>query len=307
VHTGMRVAGWGSALPDEIVSNEMLSAVLDTSDSWIRERTGIVQRRWGGTTAGLAVAAARQALDRAGLEPREVDGVLLATTTPDRQIPATSAAVQHELGVRGAACDINAACSGFIYSLVVASGMLRGGMNAIVVVGSETLSRFTDRTDRTTAVLMGDGAGAIVVTRSELDCLIGFDLGCDGSSRDLLYAEIGGTIVMRGQEVFKRAVTACVRSSREALHRAGITVADVDLFVPHQANLRIIEAAVQRLGIPSDRTAVTIATTGNTSAASIPIAISDAAAQGRLNQGDIVLMTAFGAGMTWASAVVVWG
>jgi 3-oxoacyl-[acyl-carrier-protein] synthase-3 len=304
---GMKVVGWGAALPEKVVDNAFFASTLDTSDAWIRERTGIVERRHGGSTAGLAVTAVAAALERAGRAPGDVDALVLATTTPDRQIPATSAAVQHELGLRGGAFDVNAACSGFVYALVVAHGLVRSGMGTVVVAGSETLTRFTDMTDRATAVLMGDGAGALVLTASDEDRLLASDLGCDGSAGQLLYAEIGSTMQMTGRDVFKRAVRASVGSARRSLAAARLTIDDIDLFVPHQANLRIMEAVARRLGLPGGRMAVTVDRTGNTSAASIPIALDGAASAGRLTAGDLVLLCGFGAGMTWASAVLRWG
>ena len=304
---GIRLVGWGTALPDKVVTNSDLEARLDTSDEWITERTGIKERRVGGTTAGLAVTAARAALDRAGLTTADVDLLVLATTTPDQCIPGTSAHVAHELGVNCGAFDLNAACSGFVYSLVAAAGMATAHVRHVVLVGSETLSRVTDWEDRGTAVLFADGSGAVVLEAVEgPGDLLAWDLGVDGSARPILYADVGGFIMMEGREVFRRAVRVTVESATTTLGRAGLSADDIALFVPHQANLRIIDAAISRLGIPMERTAVVLDRTGNTSSASIPLALADAADNGRLSPGDLVLMSGFGAGMTWASAVVRW-
>ncbi|HEX5267499.1 MAG TPA: beta-ketoacyl-ACP synthase III [Acidimicrobiales bacterium] len=304
---GIRLVGWGTALPDKVVTNADLEARLDTSDQWITERSGIRERRIGGTTAGLAVGAARAALGKAGLSPSDVDLFVLATTTPDQAIPATSAHVADQLGINCGAFDLNAACSGFVYSLVAAAGMTAPHVRRVLLVGSETLSRVTDWEDRTTAVLFADGAGAVVLEAVDgPGDLLAWDLGVDGSLRPILYADLGGFIVMEGKEVFRRAVRVTVESARITLERAGVAASDIAMFVPHQANLRIMDAVAQRLEIPSERIAVVLDRTGNTSSASIPLALADAADKGRLSPGDLVLLSGFGAGMTWASAVVRW-
>ena len=304
---GIRLVGWGTALPDKVVTNADLEARLDTSDEWITERTGIRERRVGGTTADLAVAAGRAALDRSQLTPADVDLLVLATTTADQAIPATSAHVADQLGINCGAFDLNAACSGFVYSLVVAAGMTAPHVRRILLVGSETLSRYTDCEDRTTAVLFADGAGAVVLEAVDgPGDLLAWDLGVDGASRSILYADLGGFIVMEGREVFRRAVRVTVESAQLTMERAQVAPDDIALFVPHQANLRIIDAAAQRLGIPAERIAVVLDRTGNTSSASIPLALADAADAGRLRPGDLVLLSGFGAGMTWASAVLRW-
>jgi 3-oxoacyl-[acyl-carrier-protein] synthase-3 len=304
---GLRLTGWGVALPDKTVTNADLEVRLDTTVEWITERTGIRERRVGDSTAGLAVAAGRQALERAGVTAADVDLVLLATCTPDQALPATSAHVQAELGVPGGAFDLNAACSGFVYGLVTARGLLATGADRILLIGSETLSRIVDWDDRNTAVLFGDAAGAVVVEATEgPDQLLGWDLGADGNARHLLYADLGDTMKMDGREVFRRAVRVMVDSTLRTCEQADIDPADIDLLVPHQANVRIIESACQKLGVPMERTAMVLDRTGNTSAASIPLALADALDHGRVKTGDHVLMVGFGAGMTWASAMLRW-
>ncbi len=295
-------------MPEKVVTNDDLSARLDTSDEWITERTGIKQRHIGGTTSELAVEAGRRALERAGRQGSEIDVLVLATTTPDATVPGTSATVHDALGVAGGAFDLNAACSGFVYSLVAAHGLVLAGARRILLVGSETLSRITDWDDRSMAVLVGDGAGAVVIEATEGPGeLLGWDVGADGSLRHLLRCDLGGYLYMNGKEIFRHAVRAVVDSSLAALSRAGLAPGDVDLFVPHQANARIIAAAGQRLGIAEERWVVTIDRYGNTSSASIPLALCDALDEGRLRQGDLVLLSGFGGGMTWASAVLRWG
>lgn len=303
---GFRMVGWATALPDKTITNEDLEARLDTSDHWIRERTGIRERRVGDSTAALATRAGRAALDHAGVDARDTDLVLLCTSTPDQALPATSAQVQEQLGAGGGAMDLNAACAGFVYGLITAHGLLAAGMRRILLIGAETMSRITDWEDRDTAVLFGDGAGALLLDRAEPGQLLAWDVGADGSARHLLYADHGGYMTMEGREVFRRAVRVVVESAETALDRAGVGAAEVALVVPHQANARIIEAACQRLGVPSERAASVLEWTGNTSAASIPLALVDALEAGRVREGDLLLFSGFGAGMTWASAVVRW-
>jgi 3-oxoacyl-[acyl-carrier-protein] synthase-3 len=302
------ITGWGSALPEKVVTNIDLEATLDTSDEWIFERTGIRERRIGGTTSGLAIEAGQKALDRAGVSPTDIDLVMLATTTPDQTMPSTASTVQEELGIAGGAFDLNAACSGFVYGLVAAQGHLALGMERILLIGSETMSHVVDWEDRNTAVLFGDGAGAVVVEATDgPGSLLGFDLGSDGSARHILYADLGGTMKMDGKEVFRRAVRAIVASVTNALEQAGVAATDIALAVPHQANVRIIDSAWQRLGILPGRTANVLDRTGNTSSASIPIALVEAVEQGRLHDRDLVLLVGFGAGMSWASSIIEWG
>ena len=304
---GMRILGWGTALPDRVVTNHDLEKTLDTSDQWIVERSGIRERRIGDSTAAFAIAAGRAALDSAGVEPSSVDLMVLATTTPDQQVPATSAHVHHELGLGGGAFDLNAACSGFVYGLVAANGLLGSGAKRILVIGAETLSRITDWDDRNTAVLFGDGGGALLIEHvPDEGQLLGWDLGLDAAAREILLANIGGFIEMDGREVFKRAVRVMVDSANRTLEQAKVQAEDVKLLVPHQANMRIIQAACDRLGIERDRTALVLHRTGNTSSASIPLALVDAIDGGRLEDGDLVLLAGFGAGMTWGSALLRW-
>jgi 3-oxoacyl-[acyl-carrier-protein] synthase-3 len=309
--SGSVITGWGTALPEKVVTNAEFEARLDTSDEWIVERTGIRERRFGGTTSSLAVEAAAAAITKAGLEARDIDLLILSTTTPDKAVPATSSTVHSQLGCSGAAFDLNAACAGYVYALVTADAMLgaRIGFDRALVIGADTLSGITDMEDRGTAVLFADGAGAVVLEhRADAEPLVlASDLGLDGSLLPILYCDHGGYLKMEGKEVFRKAVRVTVESAAKVLDDAGLTGDEVALFVPHQANTRIIDAMVQRLGIPAGRSALVLDKTGNTSSASIPLALADAADAGRLSDGDLILFSGFGAGMTWASAVVRWG
>jgi 3-oxoacyl-[acyl-carrier-protein] synthase-3 len=305
--TGAAITGWGTALPGTVLGNPELAERFGTTPAWIEERTGIVERRVGGTTAGLATEAGAAALARAGADPASFDLLLLATTTPDRAMPASASVVQAKLGLSGGAADVNAACAGFVYALVSGFGQIALGARRVLVVGAEVMTRLVDPDDRGTAVLFGDGAGAVVLEAVDgPGGLLSWDVGSDGDAESLLYAEHGGTTVMDGGEIFRRAVRTVVASSNAVLERAGRSPTDVALFVPHQANARIVEAASTRLRIPAERTALAMAHTGNTSAASVPIALAAAADEGRLRDGDLVLLTGYGAGMTWASALVRW-
>ena len=301
------ISGWGTALPDKVITNHELAETMDTSDEWIVTRTGIRERRIGGTTVGLSIESGRAALEMSGLDPSEIDAVVLATATPDRQW-GNAASVQHELGLRCGAFDINAACSGFVYGLVNAHGLIAMGADKVLVIGTDTLSRITDWDDRTTAPLFADGSGAVVIEsvpgRGQL---LGWDLDADGSLGSLLWADVGGYIHMEGKEVFRRAVRIMVDSATKSMKHAGVAASDLALIVPHQANIRIIQAACDRLGIDIDRAAVVIDRTGNTSSASIPLALADALEGGRVATGDLVLLVGFGGGMTAASAILKWG
>jgi 3-oxoacyl-[acyl-carrier-protein] synthase-3 len=304
---GSRITGWGTALPEKVLTNTDLEGWLDTSDEWIRERTGIEERRVGGVTSDLAVDAAQAALTKAGRAPADVDAVIMTSSTPDQTFPATASTVQDVLGLECGAFDLNAACSGFVYGLVIAQGLIAIGHRCVLVIGADAMSKVTDWDDRSTAVLFGDGGGAVVVEASEEDHLLAWDLGSDGSARGLLYCDVGGTVVMDGPEVYRRAVRVVVDSARKTLDAAGLTADAVDHLVPHQANQRIMDAASRRLGIPDEKVVSVLARTGNTSSASIPLALADAADNGRLADGDLVLLVGFGAGMSVGSALLRWG
>ena len=305
---GAVITGWGSALPPKVLTNRDLEQMFETSDEWIVNRTGIRERRVGGTTVGLSIESGRRAIEMAGIDPGEIDALILATTTPDRAVPASSAAVQNELGLRCGAFDINAACSGFVYGLVVGHGLIAMGAKKVLCIGTDTLARITDWTDRNTAILFADGSGAIVLENVEGGGqLLGWDLDADGSAERFLYAETGGFIQMEGKEVFRRAVRIMVDSATKSMDHAGVTADEIALVVPHQANIRIISAACDRLGIPIEKAATVLHYTGNTSSASIPLAMNDALDAGRVKKGDLVLLVGFGAGMTAASALLRWG
>jgi 3-oxoacyl-[acyl-carrier-protein] synthase-3 len=304
---GVRFKGWGIGLPDRIVTNDELSLTLDTSDEWIAERTGIRQRYIGGTARSLGVVAGRNAMADAGVEPEDIDFCLLATTSPDRMAPATSVLIANDLGLTCPAMDVNAACSGFMYAVRTAQGLLETGNKRVLVIGAEHLSKWVDWTDRNIAVLLADGGGAAVLEYDpDVNDILSFSLGADGSGADLLTCEHEGTFTMEGREVFRRAVRVVVESSLQAIERAGITADDLALVIPHQANIRIIQAVVDRLGIGMDRAVIALDRYGNTSSASIPLAFDVARNEGRIKTGDYALLTGFGAGLTWASSVVKW-
>jgi len=305
---GSAITGWASALPPDVVTNAELEARLDTTDEWITTRTGIRERHVGTSTTALAVACGRDAVGRAGLSPADLDAIIVATCTPDEQMPATAAYVQAALGATGAAFDVNVACSGFVQALIVAFGLLELGHRRILVIGAETMSRIVDPNDRNTAVLFADGAGAVVVEATAgPSALLAHATGNDPSGLDLIASPLGGPLRMDGREVFRRAVRLTVEMAESLLADAGLAAEDVALAVPHQANLRIIDAAAERLAIPRDHWASVLEHTGNTSAASVPLALVDAADAGRIDQGDAVLLLGFGAGMSWAGAAVRWG
>lgn len=304
---GVRFKGWGIGLPDRVVTNDELSLTLDTSDEWISERTGIRQRYIGGTARSLGVIAGRNAMADAGVEPEDIDFIVLATTSPDRMTPATSVLIAADLGLTCPAMDVNAACSGFMYAVRTAQGLLETGTRRILVIGAEHLSHWVDWTDRNIAVLLADGGGAAVLEYDpDVNDILSFVLGADGSGADLLTCHHEGTFTMDGREVFRRAVRVVVESSHQALERAGVTADELALVIPHQANIRIIQAVVDRLGIGMDRAVIALDRYGNTSSASIPLAFDVARSEGRIKTGDYALLTGFGAGMTWASSVVKW-
>ncbi len=305
---GAVITGWGTALPPKVLTNHDLEQMLDTNDEWITERTGIKERHVGGSTVQLSIESGRMALEMSGVDPASIDALVLATTTPDRVVPASSAAVQNELGLRCGAFDVNAACSGFVYGLVQAHGLIAMGAKKVLVIGTDTLSRITDWTDRNTAILFADGSGAVVLEAVEgQGQLLGWDLDADGSAEHLLYSDIGGYIHMDGKEVFRRAVRIMVDSATKSMNHAGVTADEIALVVPHQANVRIISSACDKLGIPLEKASTVLHRTGNTSSASIPLALADALDAGRVRQGDLVLLVGFGAGMTAASALLRWG
>jgi 3-oxoacyl-[acyl-carrier-protein] synthase-3 len=305
---GAVITGWGTALPEKILTNKDLEAMFDTDDAWIRDRTGIAQRHVGGTTTDLSVEAGRRAIEKAGIDPSTIDGLILATTTPDRVVPASAPGVANLLGLRCGAFDVNAACSGFTYGLVAAHGLIAMGSKRLLVIGTDTLARITDWTDRNTAILFADGSGAVVLDAVDgPGQLMGWDLDADGSAERFLYTEIGGFIQMEGKEVFRRAVRIMVDSATKSMVAAGVTADDIAIVVPHQANIRIIDAACERLGFPEERRSTVLHDTGNTSSASIPLALAAALDADRIHDGDIVLLVGFGAGMTAASVVLRWG
>jgi 3-oxoacyl-[acyl-carrier-protein] synthase-3 len=311
---GSAVTGWGTALPERELRNEELAARLGLTDRWIVERTGIRARRVvgpGETTATLATVAGAAALERAGVAGTDVDLVILATCTPDHKMPASASLVQHALGAANAgAFDLNAACSGFLYGLAQASAFVEaGGARRVLLIGSDVLTTVTDYAEPKSCVIFGDGAGAVVVEAIDGPTRLGpFQLGSDGSQPELLYIpNETGMIHMEGREVYRRAVEGMARSVRDILSSAGLSLSDVDLLVAHQANSRIVEAVAARLELPMERVALNIAEIGNTSAASIPLALSDAVDGGTLRDGDCVVVTTFGAGFTWATGVLHWG
>ncbi len=305
--SGSRIVGWGSNLPEKILTNDDLAqGGLETSDEWIFERTGIRQRHVGGSTSQMSIHAGQQALDRAGVTGDDIDLVIVATSTPDQLMPGTSATVHAELGIRGGACDMQAVCSGFTYALMAANGLIETGLERILVIGADTLSDYVDWEDRSSAILFGDGAGAVVLEKSETETLLGFDLGADGHHRHIGYTDHDGKITMDGKEVFRTAVRAVTQSAKNAMANAGVTADDIDWFVPHQANVRIIEAIANRLDIPMEKAIVTIQNTANNSAATIPVALDTAVVDDRIKPGDLLLLGGFGFGMTWASAIMRW-
>jgi len=323
----VKVVSTGAWLPERVLTNAELERLVDTSDEWIRERTGIRERRIAEphvTSAEMGAAAARVALERAGTDPSEIDVIVLATATPDRPLPSTACDLQALIGASNAAAfDVNAACSGFLYALTVAEGYLAAGRgDTALVVCTEKMSAITDWSDRTTCVLFGDGAGAAVVRRSEGDAgIVSSYMRSDGTLAELLWRPAGGVrmplthellesnahmVKMAGREVFKAAVRSMADAADQALASAGLTGADIDLLIPHQANYRIIESTARYAGIPMEKVFINVDRYGNMSSATLPVALDEAVEAGRLKPGDWVLLVAFGAGFTWASMVMRW-
>lgn len=318
------VRGFGSSLPARVVTNQELESMVDTTDEWIVQRTGIRQRYLAGegeTTASLGEAAAREALDRAGLVIDDIDLIIVATSTPDNTFPATAVNIQHRLGMKhGVGFDLQAVCSGFVFALTTADAYIRTGLaKRVLVIGAETFSRILDWTDRTTCVLFGDGAGAIILEAAESEGTIAdrgvltTKLRSDGSNKEKLYVDGGpsttgtvGQLRMQGREVFKHAVGMITDVVEAAFEATGTTADDVDWLVPHQANIRIIDGSAKKLGIPLEKVVVTVDQHGNTSAASIPLALAVAAGDGRIKQGDLVLLEAMGGGFTWGAVLLRW-
>lgn len=318
------VVGTGHYLPERVVPNEEFTATLDTSDEWIKSRSGIERRHFaaeGQTTSDMAAAAAQIALDRAGLAADDIDAIIVATSTPDFTFPAVATIVQDKLGMtRGFAFDVQAVCAGFIYALANANGMILSGQaNRVLVIGAETFSRILDWTDRGTCVLFGDGAGALILeaqqgTGASSDRgILSSDLNSDGRYRDLLHVDGGvsstgtvGHLRMQGREVFRHAVEKLAQTATTALERAGLGTQDVDWIVPHQANLRIIKGTAQKIGVSMDRVVVTVQDHGNTSAASIPLALAVADARGQFEPGQLIVTEAIGGGLAWGAVVLRW-
>lgn len=324
--SGVKIVGVGHYAPARVVTNHDLEAWLDTSDEWITTRTGMKRRHWTSeneATSDLATAAAQAALVHAELQAGDVDCFIVATVTPDYYFPATACLVASRLGVsEKPAFDVEIACSGFIYGLTIGSSLIRSGVyERVMVIGAESLSKILDKEDRSTAILFGDGAGAVILQRAEADSFLASDLGADGSRPDLLYAHGSGSrkpidhaaldaklhlIHMAGPETFKLAVNKMVDSTDSVLSKAGLTKSDVAFLIPHQANKRIIDATARYLNLPDEKVVVNIAEYGNTSAASIPMALSETVRAGRVKPGDVIVFVAFGGGLSWGAVAWRW-
>lgn len=321
------IIGTGKYVPEQILTNSDLEKIVETNDEWIVSRTGIRERHIAApheATSDLAYEAALKALDSAGMKVEDLELIIVATITPDTSFPSTACILQDKLGAKGAAAfDLSAACSGFVYSLATATNFIKTGMyNNALVIGADTLSRITDYTDRNTCVLFGDGAGAVILGEvPEGRGFQSFDLGAEGAGGSLLKLEAGGSrlpasaqtiedkkhfIYMNGREVFKFAVRVMGTATERVLSKAGLGKENIDLFVPHQANIRIIQSAMQRLDLPEEKVVVNVDRYANTSAASIPLALVEAAEEGRMKEGDTVLMVGFGGGLTWGASVLIW-
>jgi 3-oxoacyl-[acyl-carrier-protein] synthase III len=324
--TPVSITGLGCHVPERVVTNDELAKLVDTSDEWIRDRTGIRERRYADEEEALsdvALPAARIALQHAGVTPEEVDLLIVATVTPDMVFPSTAAILADRLGAADAAAyDLSAGCTGFVYAIAQASGMVAAALSKhALVVGADVLSKVMNFADRSTCVLFGDGAGAVVVEAVDGEGFLGFELGADGAGGVDLNLPAGGSrlpasaetvagglhyVHMNGRQVFKFATRVLVSSAEKLLAETGVAIGDVDVYVPHQANVRIIDHAVAKLGIPKERVVVNVDRYGNTSSASIPLALAEAVADGRVHKGDTVLMTGMGAGLTWGSALMRW-
>lgn len=321
------ITGIGSYLPGKVLTNYDLEKMVDTSDDWIIQRTGIRERRIvenGQITSDLATQASLRAMEDAGVSPKDLDMIITSTITPDHIFPATSCYIQQKIGAsRASAFDILAACAGFIYAMSIGQSFVNSGaMETVLVVGAECLSKITDYTDRSTCVLFGDGAGAVIIQKSSTKHeILSTNLAADGSQADVLIMPGGGAknpaslesvqerthyIQFKGKEVFKLAINNITNLIIETVNKNGLSLADIDLIIPHQSNLRIIEATMEKLGLPMEKAFVNIDKYGNTSSASIPIAIDEARKEGRLSKGDIVMLVAFGGGLTWGSSVIRW-
>ncbi|MDZ7672235.1 MAG: beta-ketoacyl-ACP synthase III [Halanaerobiales bacterium] len=320
------ITGWGKYLPPNVMTNKDLEEIVDTTDEWIRKRTGIKQRRIvdeDTATSDIAIEASKEALKRANLDADQLDLIIVSTVTPDMAFPATACIVQDKIGAANAAAfDLEAGCSGFVYGLSVGAQFIESGLyDNILVIGAETLSKITDWEDRNTCVLFGDGAGAAVLQPTDKGGFLSFDLGSDGSGADALYMEAGGSrnpatletvknkqhyIRMEGNPVFKFAVKTMKKASIDVIKKANLTTDDIDLLIPHQANTRIIESARRRLKLDEDQVYVNLPDLGNTSSASVAIAMAEARENGKISNGDNLLLVAFGAGLTWAATVIEW-
>jgi 3-oxoacyl-[acyl-carrier-protein] synthase-3 len=318
--TPVTITGLGCNVPERVLSNDDLAKFVDTSEEWIVERTGIRERHMAAQEEALsdiALPAARTALSQAGVEGKDIDLLVVATVTPDMAFPSTAALLADRLGAADAAAyDLSAGCTGFVYALAQAYGMVAAGLSKrALVVGGDLLSKILDWEDRSTLVLFGDGAGAVVLERSDEPGFLGFELGADGGGGANLWLPGSGSrhfedpdrlVKMNGREVFKFATRVLVQSAEDILARTGTTIEDVDVYVPHQANVRIIDHAAKKLGFPSEKVVVNVERYGNTSSGSIPLALQDAVADGRLRRGSLVLMTGMGAGLTWGSTLMRW-
>jgi 3-oxoacyl-[acyl-carrier-protein] synthase-3 len=320
------ITGWGKHLPPNVMTNKDLEEIVDTTDEWIQKRTGIKKRRIADedtATSDLAIEASKEALDKANLDPEELDLIVVSTVTPDMAFPATACIVQDKIGASNAAAfDLEAGCSGFVYGLSVGAQFIESGLyDNVLVIGAETLSKITDWEDRNTCVLFGDGAGAAVLQATDKGGFLAFDLGSDGSGAGALYIEAGGSakpasletvknkqhyIRMEGNPVFKFAVKTMKRASLDVLDKANLTTDDINLLIPHQANTRIIKSARRRLKLDEDEVYVNLPELGNTSSASVAIAMAEARENGKIKNGDNLLLVAFGAGLTWAAAAIEW-